>query len=64
MIAHRLKYEWDILDIHKTTLQEWYKIQKEFLSSHQYFTESAIKLRQASKMDNLSQVEFMCNHEK
>jgi uncharacterized protein len=64
MIAHRLKYEWDILNIHPTTLQEWYQIQREFLSSHKYFTESAIKLRQHVKMENLKQIEFMCNHEK
>jgi uncharacterized protein len=64
MIAHRLKYEWDILDIHPTTLQEWYKIQRDFLTSHRYFTESAVKLRQSFKMENLRQVEFMCNHEK
>jgi uncharacterized protein len=64
MIAHRLKFEWDVLDIHKTTLQEWYKIQKDFLSVHKYFTASAIKLRQVVKMDNLNQVEFMCTHEK
>ena len=64
MIAHRLKYEWDVLNFHPTTLQEWYKIQREFLSAHKYFTVSAIKLRQTTKMENLRQVEFMCNHEK
>ena len=64
MISHRLKYEWDVLDIHPTTLQEWYAIQKEFLSAHRYFTKSAIMLRQDFKMENLKQVELMCNHEK
>lgn len=64
MISHRLKYEWDVLNIHPTTLQEWYKIQRDFLSSHKYFTESAINLRESFKMENLRQVEFMCNHEK
>lgn len=64
MIAHRLKYEWDILNIHPTTLQEWYKIQRDFLSAHRYFTISAINLRQSCKMENLKQIEFMCNHEK
>jgi hypothetical protein len=64
MIAHRLKYEWDVLGINPTTLQEWYKIQRDFLSSHKYFTKSAIGLRQSYKMENLRQVEFMCNHEK
>jgi uncharacterized protein len=64
MIAHRLKYEWDVLKIHPTTLQEWYKIQKDFLTVHKYFTASAMRLRQAFKLENLKQVEFMCNHEK
>jgi predicted metal-dependent HD superfamily phosphohydrolase len=64
MIAHRLKYEWDVLKIHPTTLMEWYKIQKDFLSTHRYFTKSAIKLRQAFKLENLRQIEIMCNHEK
>jgi uncharacterized protein len=64
MIAHRLKYEWDVLDFHPTTLMEWYQIQRSFLSSHKYFTVSAIKLRQSYKMENLKQIEFMCNHEK
>jgi len=64
MIAHRLKYEWDVLDIIPTTLQKWYQIQREFLLNHRYFTESAINLRQAFKMENLKQIEFICNHEK
>jgi uncharacterized protein len=64
LISHRLKYEWDVLDIQPTTLQQWYKIQRDFLSAHHYFTQSAIMLRQEYKMENLKQVEFMCNHEK
>ena len=64
MIAHKLKYEWDILEIHPTTLHEWYLIQRDFLANHKYFTDSAINLRQSFKMENLSQIEFMCNHEK
>jgi len=64
MIAHRLKYEWDILNIHPTTLQEWYSIQRDFLVAHRYFTISAIKLRKSFKLENLKQIEFMCNHEK
>lgn len=64
MIAHKLKYEWDVLNIHPTTLMEWYRIQKEFLGSHEYFTKSAKSLRQSLKMENLKQIEFMCNHEK
>lgn len=64
MIAHRLKYEWEVLDIKHTTLIEWYQIQKEFLSNHRYFTPSAINLRQEGKMENLRQIELILNHEK
>lgn len=64
MIAHKLKYEWDIMNIYPTTLPDWYRIQKEFLTSHKYFTKSAIALRQATKLENLKQIEFMCDHEK
>jgi uncharacterized protein len=64
MIAHRLKYEWDVMNIHPTTLQQWYQIQRDFLSNHKYFTNSAVKLRQSFKIENLKQIEFMCNHEK
>ncbi len=64
MIAHRLKYEWDILGIYKTTLTQWYQIQLDFLSKHQYFTKSAITLRQSYKLENLRQIQFICNHEK
>lgn len=62
MIAHRLKYEWEVLDIHPTTLLEWYQIQKDFLSNHKYFTKSANDLRQEYKMKNLREIELMCDH--
>ncbi len=64
MIAHKLKYEWEVLNIHKTTLQEWYVIQKDFLMNHRYFTPSAINSRQESKLSNLREIEVILNHEK
>jgi len=64
MIAHRLKYEWEVLGINKMSLFDWYQIQKDFLTNHRYFTGSAIKLRQSGKQENLSQVEVILNHEK
>lgn len=64
MIAHKLKYEWEVLGINKTTLYDWYVIQKDFLSNHRYFTTSAIKSRQSGKLENLRQVEMILNHEK
>jgi predicted metal-dependent HD superfamily phosphohydrolase len=63
MIAHRLKYEWAVLGILPTTLQEWYVIQKRFLRSHEYFTGSARKLRQEGKAENLRQIELILDDE-
>lgn len=64
LIAHKLKYEWEVMNIRRTTLTEWYMIQKEFLKSHKYYTPSAIRLREAGKMENLRQIELILNHEK
>ena len=64
MIAHKLKYEWQVMNIHKTTLFDWYKIQVDFLTKHKYFTVSAIQTRQKGKMENLKEIEVILNHEK
>lgn len=64
MIAHQLKYEWNILKIHPTTLLEWYEIQDSFLSGHTYFTKSAISMRQEGKMRNLAEIRELMNGEK
>jgi len=64
MIAHKLKFEWEVLNIHRTTLRQWYVIQKNFLSGHKYFTKSAIQTRESMKQENLLQVELILNHEK
>jgi HD superfamily phosphodiesterase len=61
MIAHQLQYEWNILDIRRTTLREWYELQIMFLENHSFFTPSARKLRDEKKADNLKQVkELVC----
>jgi hypothetical protein len=64
MIAHKLKYEWTMLNITTTTLHQWYLIQQNFLSSHSYFTDSAIRTRQQGKLENLKEIEVILNHEK
>jgi HD superfamily phosphodiesterase len=56
IIAHRLQYEWNILNFNNTTLSEWYRLQLNFLSNHKYYTHSAIKLRQQKKDLHLAQV--------
>ena len=61
MIAHQLKYEWNIMNIRHTTLREWYELQIIFLENHQFFTKSARKLREEKKAENLKQVkELVC----
>ncbi len=61
MIAHQLQYEWNVLNIRHTTLREWYELQIMFLENHSFFTNSAIRLRDEKKADNLKQVqELVC----
>lgn len=61
MIAHQLQYEWNVLNIRKTTLREWYELQIMFLENHTFFTKSAKELRDEKKADNLKQVkELVC----
>lgn len=61
MIAHQLQYEWNILNIRRTTLREWYELQIMFLENHTFFTQSSQKLRNEKKADNLKQVkELVC----
>ena len=56
MISLRLFQEWNVLDIRKLSLKEWYDLQVEFLGSHQYFTKSAIQTRREKKLQNLRQI--------
>ncbi len=64
MIAHQLRYEWQMMQVHPTTLRQWYQIQVDFLNNHKYFTRSAIDLRQDGKLHNLAQINEILNHEK
>lgn len=62
MIAHQLKYEWDMLEFKPTTLEEWYRIQIDFLTNHTYFTPSALALREEYKQRNLAEIKtILCN---
>jgi len=63
MISHRLKLEWNLLNVNPTTLAEWYELQVKFLEGHSYFTKSAIESRTEGKQRNLEQIkELICNH--
>lgn len=61
MIAHRLQYEWNQLNVNKTTLKKWYELQLNFLLDHEYFTESAKRLRNKKKKQNIEEVKELLN---
>ena len=56
VIGQRLQYEWK-LQGKISTLKEWHQRQLEFLKSHNYFTESAKKLRNSKKQENIEELE-------
>lgn len=60
MIAHRLRQEWYDLGVKKTTLREWYLIQVDFLGNHNYWTKTAIDLREKGKQKNLKMIREIC----
>ncbi len=59
MISHRLKLEWNLMNINKTTLRAWYELQVRFLENHTYFTKAAIESRNEGKQTNLEQIKNM-----
>lgn len=61
MIAHRLKLEWAVKNIKPTTLKEWYLLQISFLTTHRYFTKSAIESREEKKQKNLLEIHEILN---
>ncbi len=54
--AFKLRLEWQVNGIRSTTLAEWLDIQVDFLGDHQYFTKSAVKLREATRKSNLAEI--------
>lgn len=61
MISHRLKLEWNLLNVNPTSLKEWYALQVKFLEGHTYFTKSVINSRTKGKQKNLEQIkELIC----
>lgn len=59
VIAQKLRLEWE-LSGNKINLCDWYIIQMDFLRKHKYFTESALKLREKRKLENLLEIEHLC----
>ncbi len=64
ILSLSLKYEWDTMQINPTTLREWYQLQVDFLTNHEYFTKSAHKLRNDKKMEFLDQIKEICQFKK
>lgn len=54
--SFKLRLEWQMNDIKKTTLKEWFHVQVDFLTEHHYFTKSASALRDETKLRNLVEV--------
>jgi len=54
--SFRLKLEWEVNGIRNTTLKGWFNIQMKFLTEHQYFTPSAILLRNEKKLRHLQEI--------
>jgi len=54
--ALRLHREWSENSGKKISFKDWYEKQREFMKSHNYFTNSAQRLRNEKKLKNLSQV--------
>lgn len=59
IIGQKLRLEWELAG-NKIDLCEWYVIQMDFLRNHSYFTESARKLREKRKLENLLEIEHLC----
>jgi HD superfamily phosphodiesterase len=60
LIGQRLQYEWQLHGI-VSSLREWHEKQLKFLKVHNYFTESAKKLRDKRKQENIKELEtLMC----
>ncbi|RLD56752.1 MAG: phosphohydrolase [Bacteroidetes bacterium] len=60
LIGQRLQYEWKLYG-KISTLKEWHEIQLNFLKNHSFFTESAKKLRENKKQENIKEIEkLMC----
>jgi predicted metal-dependent HD superfamily phosphohydrolase len=59
--ALRLHREWSENSNMKITFKDWYLRQQKFILQHDFFTESARKLRNEKKAHNLTQVKELLN---
>ncbi|MEI7895687.1 MAG: HD domain-containing protein [bacterium] len=54
--SFKLRLEWQVNGVLTTTLSEWLDVQVNFLTNHQYFTKSAILLRNQNKLKHLEEI--------
>jgi predicted metal-dependent HD superfamily phosphohydrolase len=55
IIAQRLRLEWNILGT-PISLKNWYISQVQYFETHNYYTQSAIQMRNKGKQENLRQI--------
>ncbi|MEZ5196275.1 MAG: HD domain-containing protein [Bacteroidales bacterium] len=63
VIGQRLQYEWKLYG-KVSTLRDWHKAQLEFLKKHKYFTDSARKIRDKKKEENILELEKLLCYKK
>lgn len=63
LIGQRLQYEWKMIG-KITTLRQFHEMQYGFLMNHKYFTESAKKMREAKKQENIKDIEELLSIKK
>ena len=57
--SFKLKLEWETYGLMTTSLSEWFDIQIQFLTEHQYFTNSAILLRNEKKLKHIDSIKLL-----
>jgi len=60
--SFKLRMEMKLFGIHDYSLLEWFKLQRDFLGSHRYFTLTAETDCASGKKRNLTEIESILNH--
>jgi uncharacterized protein len=59
--SFQLQLEWKLYGIMNCTLAEWIRFEIDFMEKHQYFTSSAIHLREKQKQKNIIALKDLLN---
>jgi uncharacterized protein len=60
--SFQLRLEWQVNEVKNLPLYDWFKSQVAFLSNHQYFTKSAVALRDEQKNLNLQELKQLIGY--